>query len=386
MGPFQRRWRWRSAKWRTATCRSRRRASVALILAVTVSTVACAQDPPTYSLTAEDCADVRSLVDAGSSTVVAYDVRSEAELWRWDAGYSTIPPLAYAGVVFVVRTEPSRARSAIAALDPSTGSELWAQPIDGQVEGPYLLPYGTDSIAVALTSWNGPYAVVDVHGRRSEQTWQPITGSTLPLPDDPSRTGRLAVSRNQIELVDPDSGTTEWVASVPPLAGPATDIDIDVLPAGEVLVVRSHGVPTGVSGIDARTGAVLWTHSDAGLIDLIGLERSSPRSVVIAGSAGTEGLDPRSGEVVWTAADSGEADRRVAGSDSVPSPYLDGPDRWDPPDGPGRVVGGGVDLDGEGHAFVLRLSDATDDRFGARALVDFCAEPGASTSSTERPR
>ena len=356
------------------------------MLAVTVSTVAYTEDLPTYSLTAEDCADVWSLVNAGSSTVVAYDVRTAGELWRWDAGYSTIPPLAYAGVVFVVRTDPSGARSAIAALDPATGGELWARPIDGQVEGPYLLPYGTDSIAVALTSWSGPYAVFDVQGRRSEQTWQPVTGSILPLPDDPSRIGRLAVSRNQIELVDPDSGTTKWVASVPPLAGPETDIDIDVLPAGDVLVVRSHGVPTGVSGIDARTGAVLWTHADSGLIDLIGLERSSPRSVVIAGSAGTEGLDLQSGEVVWTAADRTDADRHVADSDPVPRRYLDGPDRWDTPDGPGRVAGGGVDLDGEGHAFVLRLSDATDNLFGARALVDFCAEPGASTSSTEQPR
>lgn len=350
--------------------------------AAALALCACGPKVPPYVLTRDDCRDVASLVDQGRSTVVAYDAATRHELWRTDAGYADTPPLAHAGLVFVVRTTPVGDHSELRALDPATGEERWARPLERQVRGSAIIPYGPDGVAVPFTSgvW-GPYAVFDREGRRSDQPWTIISGVRVPLPEDPSRQGLLIISRNEVGLVDPASGATIWRAKVPALAGPGTDLDDSAVQlVDDVVVITTRGAPTGISGIDERTGTVLWTYSGGGLLELAGVERS-PTAVVVQEGPAAHGLDPRSGQVLWTTTDRQEVDRHLSATDAPPSRPR--PDRWEPPSGPDRTDRA-VDVD-DGRAFVLRHPAAVEGGLGARALDPLCSSGVASTGTTQGP-
>jgi outer membrane protein assembly factor BamB len=174
------------------------------------------------------------------------------------------------------------------------------------------------------------------------------------------------VSRNQLALVDPDTGAELWRSEVPALAGEGTDIDIDMLTIGDVLVVPTRGLPGGVSGVDVSSGRVLWTYRADRGVELVGA-RSAPAPVVVLAN-GKDGLvlDARTGQPT--------ADKTLADQlDVKPHRYFDDPQpSWTPPGGVGRTAA--YVADDQDRGFVLRVAEpgASD---GAKTLYSQCTNP-----------
>lgn len=328
--------------------------------------VVCSNTAPPYALTRQDCDDIVSFVDAGRERLVAYDLASGREIWSTDGGFGSIPPATRAGIVYMVRTAPAADRTELLAFDAATGAQRWSSTLDGSARGPFFVSYGKDSVAVATTTYNGPFAVLRPEGRGPDQPWTLVTGTEVALGKDGNRRGRLFVSRNEISLVDPDEGTEVWRSAIPALAGPGTDINIDMLAVDDVIIVPTRGLPTGVSGVDAATGHVLWTsQSPPSGVELLGAH-ASPQLVVVRAD-GRDGvvLDAKTGQRVVAPKneDSLEVKPRRY-SDSVRS-------GWTPPPAPGRVVGAATDNKGRG--FVLRGPEQSA-TYAAKALYSRCLQ------------
>jgi outer membrane protein assembly factor BamB len=362
-----------------------RRWWVPAVLASAMGVIACGGPPP-YALTDDDCAEVAAALDRVRQRVVAYDSSGEERLWELDAGLWAPDVLAAHGLLFSTRASLDGRRVELQAVDPSTGAIRWSRDVGGGELGTAafttrLVPYGSASVAVALRH-EGPYAVFDLGGNRTEQAWRVMDEPVVPLPDGSGRDGRLVTSRNHVQLVDPDRGERLWEATVAAAAGPETDIG-DVHLVEGVLLVVTRGEPTGVTAIDQATGTVLWDHVDDGLVAVVAVDRTTPPSVTVTTEAHTTTFDLTTGAIRSTREPS-EADLTAGDLELITDPTDPG-DPWMPPESVGRVLAATRDDDGRIFVVPVRSTD-TGDR-ALVALVDTCASrPGLDAPATEPPR
>ncbi len=232
-------------------------------------------------------------------TLASYDLETGRQQWQVGLPAPTYRLRSLDGVVLIRPWSIVAGDPGTAAVDVRTGTPRWSHAGSvATVRGSDVLLGVTDVRSLSITGRRiqGPVDSVDpVTGRVRWTVRVPSTGVLLGVPGPAGSGPRMLLVRDDATMALHDLATGRQLASVP--LPPADYEPGNPTVSGGLILLRHYvpGVGTLISAYDPLTLAPRWERPAGGTYEI---EPCEPLAC-LAGPDGVTGVDPRTGGIVW---------------------------------------------------------------------------------------